>query len=57
MNCFYNFDVLPIFKAEIYFIKENLCFTDDTENPFNKLTLQLLGSIAEFERNFGCVVH
>ena len=37
--------------AEIYFIKENLRFTDDTTNPFNKLTLQIIGSIAEFERN------
>ena len=37
--------------AEIYFIKENLRFTDDTNNPFNKLTLQIIGSIAEFERN------
>ena len=26
-------------------------FTDDTNNPFNKLTLQIIGSIAEFERN------
>ena len=34
-----------------YFIKENLRFTDDTNNPFNKLTLQIIGSIAEFERN------
>ena len=51
-------DLLQIVKtiteerhAEIYFIKENLRFTDDTENPFNKLTLQIIGSIAEFERN------
>lgn len=28
-----------------------MCFTDDTNNPFNKLTLQIIGSIAEFERN------
>lgn len=38
-------------QAEIYFIKENLRFTNDTNNPFNKLTLQIIGSIAEFERN------
>ncbi len=51
-------DLLQIVKtitedrhAEIYFIKENLRFTDDTDNPFNKLTLQIIGSIAEFERN------
>ena len=51
-------DLLQIVKiiteerhAEIYFIKENLRFTDDTNNPFNKLTLQIIGSIAEFERN------
>jgi len=37
--------------AEIYFIKENLHFTDDETNPFNNLMLHLLGSIAEFERN------
>lgn len=51
-------DLLQIVKtiteerhAEIFFIKENLRFTDDTNNPFNKLTLQIIGSIAEFERN------
>ncbi len=38
-------------KAEIYFIKENLRFTDDTNNPFNRLTFQIFGAIAEFERN------
>lgn len=38
-------------KAEIYFIKENLRFTNDLDNPFNKLMLQMVGSIAEFERN------
>lgn len=38
-------------KAEIYFIKENLRFTNDLDNPFNKLMLQMIGSIAEFERN------
>lgn len=38
-------------KAEIYFIKENLRFTNDLNNPFNKLMLQMIGSIAEFERN------
>ena len=32
-------------------IKNNWRFTDDTNNPFNKLTLQIIGSIAEFERN------
>lgn len=37
--------------AEIFFIKENLRFTDDENNPFNKLMLHLIGSIAEFERN------
>lgn len=51
-------DLLQIVKiiteerlAELYFIKENLHFTNDTNNPFNKLTLQIIGSIAEFERN------
>lgn len=51
-------DLLQIVKiiteerhAEIYFIKENLRFTDDSDNPFNKLTLQIIGSIAEFEKN------
>ena len=51
-------DLLQIVKiitderhAEIFFIKENLRFTDDETNPFNKLMLHLLGSIAEFERN------
>lgn len=38
-------------KAEIYFIKENLRFTNDLNNPFNTLMLQMVGSIAEFERN------
>ena len=38
-------------KAEIFFIKENLRFTNDFDNPFNKLMLQMLGSIAEFEKN------
>lgn len=39
-------------KAEIYFIKENLRFSDDNvNNPFSKLTLQVIGSMAEFERN------
>lgn len=51
-------DLLQIVKtiteerhAEIIFIKENLHFTDDENNPFNILMLHLLGSIAEFERN------
>lgn len=51
-------DLLQIVKniteerhAEIFFIKENLRFTDDESNPFNNLMLHLLGSIAEFERN------
>lgn len=51
-------DLLKIVKtitderhAEIFFIKENLHFTDDETNPFNNLMLHLLGSIAEFERN------
>ena len=51
-------DLLQIVKiitekrhAEIYFIKEQLRFTDDSDNPFNQLTLQIIGSIAEFERN------
>lgn len=51
-------DLLQIVKniteerhAEIFFIKENLHFTDDESNPFNNLMLHLLGSIAEFERN------
>lgn len=37
-------------QAEIFFIKENLRFTNDTSNPFNKLMLHLLGSIAEYEK-------
>lgn len=51
-------DLLQIVKiiteerhAEIYFIKENLRFTDDSDNPFNTLILQVIGCIAEFEKS------
>lgn len=33
------------------FHKENLTFTPDKENPFQRLQLQLIGSVAEFERS------
>lgn len=34
----------------VKFHKENLTFTPDKENPFQRLQLQVLGSVAEFER-------
>lgn len=33
------------------FHKEGLTFTGDSNNPMNKLLLQMLGAVAEFERN------
>ena len=33
------------------FHKEGLAFTGDCNNPMNKLLLQMLGAVAEFERN------
>lgn len=33
------------------FHKEGLTFTGDCNNPMNKLLLQMLGAVAEFERN------
>lgn len=35
----------------VTFPKENLTFTSDKENPFQRLQLQLIGSVAEFERS------
>lgn len=37
--------------VEVRFIKENLVFNGDTNNPMNKLMFQLLGAVAEFERS------
>ena len=36
--------------VSVKFHKENLTFTPDKENPFQRLQLQVLGSVAEFER-------
>ena len=36
--------------VSVKFHKENLTFTPDKENPFKRLQLQVLGSVAEFER-------
>ena len=35
--------------VSVKFHKENLTFTPDKENPFQRLQLQLIGSVAEFE--------
>lgn len=35
----------------VKFIKENLTFTKDESDPFSKLTLQMLGAFAQFERS------
>lgn len=37
-------------QATIHFIKENLTFSAKSQNPFDELTLKLLGTFAEFER-------
>ena len=37
--------------VSVHFLSENLVFTKEGDNPFAKLQLQLLGSLAEFERN------
>ena len=37
--------------ASIKFLSENLTFSADVNNPFAKLQLQIIGSVAEFERN------
>jgi hypothetical protein len=34
----------------VEFVKENLWFSGDTENPMSKLMLSILGGVAEFER-------
>lgn len=36
--------------VSVKFLKENLVFTSSDDNPFAKLSLQMLGSFAEFER-------
>ena len=36
--------------VSVKFHKENLTFTPDKENPFQRLQLQLISSVAEFER-------
>ena len=36
--------------VSVIFHKENLTFTGNNENPMNKLTLQMMGAFAEFER-------
>lgn len=38
-------------EAEIYFIKENLRFYPEKSEPISKMILQIMGSIAEFERS------
>lgn len=37
-------------QSTIHFIKENLTFSAKSQNPFDELTLKLLGTFAEFER-------
>lgn len=37
--------------VSVKFIKENLTFTKAESDPFSKLTLQLLGAFAQFERS------
>jgi len=36
--------------ATIQFMKENLCFTLDKQNPMSDLLLNIMGAFAEFER-------
>lgn len=36
--------------VSVKFLKENLTFTKNESDPFSKLTLQLLGAFAQFER-------
>jgi DNA invertase Pin-like site-specific DNA recombinase len=38
-------------NVAVEFVKENLSFTGDTENPMSKLMLSILGGVAEFERS------
>ena len=51
------FDLLELVKTilakgvTIHFHKENMVFTPDTENPTQTLYLNILGSIAQFERS------
>ena len=35
----------------VRFLSENLLFTKEGDNPFAKLQLQLIGSLAEFKHN------
>ena len=37
--------------VSVKFIKENLTFTKTESDPFSKLTLQMLGAFAQFERS------
>lgn len=37
--------------VSVQFVKENLTFTSDESNPFATLMLNMLGSVAEFERS------
>ena len=37
--------------CSVTFLKENLQFKADSNDPFQKMTLSLLGTFAEFERN------
>lgn len=37
--------------AGVYFVKENLTFSQGVSDPVSKLMFQMLGSFAEFERN------
>ena len=38
-------------KVTISFLSERLTFSADTNDPFSRLQLQMIGCIAEFERN------
>jgi DNA invertase Pin-like site-specific DNA recombinase len=36
--------------VSVFFHKENMTFTGNSENPMNRLMLQMMGAFAEFER-------
>jgi DNA invertase Pin-like site-specific DNA recombinase len=38
-------------QVSIYFISERLSFAGNSDDPFSRLQLQLMGAFAEFERN------
>lgn len=37
--------------ASVQFVKENMTFSGDTNNPYNELMLNMLGAYSEFERS------